>query len=287
MDIRRLKYFVTICEEGNISKAAKKLHIAQPPLSQQLKLLEDELGTKLFERDTRNIKITDAGKTLLYKSKQILELMDSTIKEVRDVNDGLTGKLSIGTVSSAGATILPQLISNFHNKFPHISFEIIDEDTPKITELLTNGLIDIGIIRTPYNLDGFQSISLTDDPMIVISKKVYWNDNTKSLYLKDLSGVPLLVQRRYEQDIISLCNQAGFEPNIICRSNDVRTIILWSISDMGLAIVPKNCIHLIPNTNLFYKELNEPSLRVGTSIIWSDKRYNSSATRHFIECLDL
>ena len=88
--------------------------------------------------------------------------MDIAIKEVKDISDGLAGKLSIGTVSAAGATFLPQLISNFHSKFPNISFEIIDEDTPRIIELLSKGFIDIGIIRTPYNTEGFRSYQFTE-----------------------------------------------------------------------------------------------------------------------------
>ena len=111
MDIKQLKYFIAIAEEGSISKAAKRLHMAQPPLSQQLKAMESELGVELFERSTRKLEITSSGQAMYHKAKQILKLMDIAIKEVKDISDGLAGKLSIGTVSAAGATFLPQLIS--------------------------------------------------------------------------------------------------------------------------------------------------------------------------------
>ena len=136
---------------------------------------------------------------MYHKAKQILQLMDITIKEVKDINDGLAGKLSIGTVSAAGATFLPQLISSFHSKFPNVSFEIIDEDTSSIIELLSKGLIDVGIIRTPYNTEGFEVINLPEEPMIVASKIDYWDKKKTIISLKDLNELPLVLHRRYEK----------------------------------------------------------------------------------------
>lgn len=129
MDIRQLRYFLTIADEGSISKAAEKLHMSQPPLSQQLKLLETELGVQLFERNTRKITLTNVGEALLYRTRQILDLFELTKNEVMDINEGLDGTLSIGTVSSAGATFLPDIMQRFHQKYPRVKFEILDEDS--------------------------------------------------------------------------------------------------------------------------------------------------------------
>jgi len=114
MDIRQLRYFLTIADEGSISKAAEKLHMSQPPLSQQLKLLETE---------------TNVGEALLYRTRQILDLFELTKNEVIDINEGPDGTLSIGTVSSAGATFLPDKMQRFHHKYPRVKFEILDEDS--------------------------------------------------------------------------------------------------------------------------------------------------------------
>ncbi|MGY0373711.1 LysR family transcriptional regulator [Clostridium sp. JNZ J1-5] len=287
MDIRQLKYFLTIAEEGSISRAAEKLHMAQPPLSQQLKLLEEELGVKLMERSTRKLQLTDIGKMLQHRAKQILELVDTTIKEVKDISEGLQGTLSIGTVSSAGATLLPEKIHSFHKKYPGINFEILDEDTYKIIDLLNKGVIDIGIIRTPFNLENFESICLPNETMIAISRNITWKDEQESIYLADLVNKPLIIQRRYEEVILELCHSAGFEPRILCRSNDVRTVLLWASTGLGISIVPKACIDLLPDTNLQYIEIAEPSLKVGTAIIWPKTRYMSSAARHFLETFNL
>lgn len=282
MDIRMLTYFIAIAEEGSISKAAERLHMAQPPLSHQLKLLEEELGVKLVQRTTRKLQLTDAGKALQHRSKQLLELLETSIKEVKDINEGLQGRLSIGTVSSAGATLLPERVQSFHVRYPGIDFEILDEDTNKIIELLNHGVVDIGIIRTPFNLENFEAVILPEEPMVAVSN-LDWFEASKSLRLKYLKDKPLIVQRRNEKIIYELCIESGFKPRILCRSNDVRTILLWASTGLGIAIVPKNCINLVPSTDLNYIEISEPSLMTGTAVIWPKQRYISSAAKHFLE----
>ncbi|HEY5563812.1 MAG TPA: LysR family transcriptional regulator [Clostridiaceae bacterium] len=283
MNIKQLTYFLTIVEEGTILKASKKLHIAQPPLSQQLKLLEEELGCILIERTTRKSQITDTGKKLYNGAKKILELIDTTTKEVRDVKEGLQGSLSIGTVSALGASFLPERFSSFHQKYPGIKFDIYDENTNKIIELLEQGLIDIGIIRTPFNLDKFEAIILPDVPMIAVSRNLEVEKVCENIRLSDLINMPLIVQQRYEKTIVELCFKEGLTPNIFCRSNDVRTILLWAAAGMGTAIVPKDCLHLINDINVEHKEIRETSLNIGTAIIWTRNCYLTAVARHFLD----
>jgi DNA-binding transcriptional LysR family regulator len=282
MDIRQLTYFLAIAEEGNISKAAERLHIAQPPLSNQLKLLENELGVTLIKRNTRKLQITDAGRKLQDRAKQLIELMDSTVKEVKDIDEGILGTLSIGTVSSVGATILPELISKLMSKYPNINLEIFDQDTNNILELLNNRIIEIGIIRTPFNTDTFDSIILPDEPMVVASSTPLAETST-SIYLNSLMDKPFIVQKRFEKTILKCCQKLNFEPRIICKSNDVRTMLLWATTGLGVAILPKNCMNLAPNLSLFYKEITEPDLHVGTAIVWEKNRYLSSVAKHFLD----
>lgn len=282
LDIRKLIYFRTIVDEGNITKAAEKLHIAQPPLSHQLKLLEDELGIKLIERNTRKFQITDAGQMLYRRGEQILELMNTTIKELRDLNEGLEGTLSIGTISSFSDTILPFKIHSLNLKYPKINFEIRETGTEKIIELLKSGVIEIGIIRTPYNLEIFESILLPNEPMIAASSEYLNDNNAQSINLAELANKPLLVHRRYEKMILEACYKSGFEPRILCKIDDTSSILLWAATGMGVAIIPKDWINLVPNTNLKYKEINEPSLITRTAILWMRNRHLSSVARNFI-----
>ena len=257
--------------------------MSQPPLSQQLKLLETELGVQLFERNTRKITLTNVGEALLYRTRQILDLFELTKNEVMDINEGLDGTLSIGTVSSAGATFLPDIMQRFHQKYPRVKFEILDEDSDKIMEMLTHGMIDLGIIRTPFNQNGFEYIELSSVPFSIASNDVFWALESEEIDLSVLADKPLLVQRRYEKDIYTAFNAFGVKPKILCKSNDVRTILSWADSGFGIALVPSDCRFLLPASSLNYINLKDSFLNIGTAIIWSNKQYLKKLARHFIE----
>ena len=257
--------------------------MSQPPLSQQLKLLEYELGVMLVERSTRKIQLTDTGKILKHRAEQMIGLMETTVKELKDINEGIQGTLSIGTVSSSGATLLPERIRSFHEKYPGINFQIWEGDTYRILDLLNSGVIEIGIIRNPFNSEIFEWICLPNEPMVAASSSLHWDEDQNSISLTELINKPLVVDRRFEKIIVSACQKAGFEPRILCRSDDVRSILLWANTGIGVAIVPKAAVGLIPSTNLKYKEINEPSLETKTAVIWMKNRYLSSASRHFLE----
>ncbi|WP_407314482.1 LysR family transcriptional regulator [Desulfosporosinus sp. SB140] len=282
MDLRQLAYFLAIVEEGNITRASERLHIAQPPLSQQLKLLEEELGVVLIERNTRKIQITDAGRLLQNRAKQILELTEKTAKELRDIKEGLQGTLSIGTVSSAGETLLP-LIQRFHEEYPCIDFHIRESGTFEILELIKSGVVEIGIIRTPFNQDSFECINLYAVPMVAGALgKLFW-DGDGCLELTELKGKPLLMYNRYTTEIKEACRKVGFEPNIMCRIDDTRFILSWANTGMGIAIIPKDMVGLLPDSKLVFREIKEESLVTRTVIIWIKNRYLSAPVRHFLE----
>ena len=284
MDIRQLRYFLAIAEEEQITSAAKRLHIAQPPLSQQLKSLENELGVKLVERGSRKIQLTDAGQILRNRAEQILELTEATARELKDFSEGLQGTLSIGAVSSSGAALLPKRIHSFNRKCPGINFEIWEGNTYRILEILNSGVIEIGIVRTPFNIENFESIPLPIEPMVAaISGNHFLGEHQSQICLTDLKDKPLIIYRRFEKIIIQACEKAGFEPKIFCKTDDARTTLLWADSGMGIAIVPKVALELIRSPNLKYKEIKESSLETQIVAIWMKNRYLSTAARHFLE----
>lgn len=284
MDIRQLKYFLAIAEEEQITGAAKKLNMAQPPLSQQLKLLEDELGVKLVERGSRKLQLTEAGQLLRNRAEQILEITETTTKELKDFNEGISGTLTIGAVSSSGATLLPEPVSSFRKNYPGINFEIWEGNTYRILEILNNGVIEIGIVRTPFNIENFESIRLPSEPMVAVySSNFQWKNNKTSIALNELESKPLILYRRFEKLIKECCSNAGFEPAILCKNDDARTTLLWAEAGMGIAIVPRGALKLFANSNLKYKEINEPSLETQIAAIWIKGRYLSTAAKHFLE----
>ncbi|MEY9976296.1 LysR family transcriptional regulator [Lysinibacillus sp. RC79] len=285
MDIKQLKYFLAIADEGNITKAAEKLHMAQPPLSKQLKILEDELGIQLFERNTRNLKITESGERLQYRAKQIIDLLETTVKELKDFDEGKCGILKIGTLAVTGDAILPDQIYKFNQIYPNIGFQIIHRNTPEILDMLKKGLIDIGIVRTPIDSEYLDSILLPEEPMVAVTVgEPFWKENESSkIAISDLFEQPLLVHNRYEKMITMVCQNAGFEPKIIGRIDDTRSILLWANLGIGIAIVQRDWLQLFKNNDFKYKEISEKSLLTQTAIVWMKNQYMTTTARHFIE----
>ncbi|PGK31683.1 LysR family transcriptional regulator [Priestia megaterium] len=283
MDIKQLIYFLTIAEEGNISKAADRLHMAQPPLSQQLKLLEEELGVILFERNTRRMQITDAGQLLQNRAQQIIDLMEKTSKELNDLKEGSQGLLSIGTISSAGETLVPIMVQNFHKVYPGVDFRIKESSTFEILELVKRGVVEIGIIRTPFNLETFDYISLPEEPMMAAALDSLVNTNKTFLNLDELKGKPLLFHNRYANNIEEACKKSGFEPKVKCRIDDTRTMLNWAGDGMGIALIPRDMMALIPDSNLHFIEIKEETLATKIIVIWKKNHYLSTIARHFLE----
>ncbi|SMQ72123.1 DNA-binding transcriptional regulator, LysR family [Bacillus sp. OV166] len=297
MDIRHLKYFITIVEEGKISQAAKRLNMAQPPLSQQLKQLEDELGVTLFERHTRKMIITEEGMLFYQRAKEIMELITGTIEEVKEFSQGTRGTLSIGTISALGAQILPEKIRDFQIHYPDVQFQVWEGDPNRIMELVENRIIELGIVRLPIDNSIFDMIHLPDEPIVVaMSNKWNCDDDRPFIMLSELEEKPLMLLRRqqgtsmYNQDMYTgdvvktACLNAGFEPKIICESSDIMTLLTWANHDIGIALVPKSALNLIPNTQLIIKEIIQPSIMARPSaLIWLKGRYLSSISRKFME----
>lgn len=286
MDIKQLKYFLTIAEEGQITSAAKKLNMSQPPLSQQLKLLEEELGVKLVERGSRHLQLTETGKLLMNRSRQILELTNSVIKEVKDFSEGLQGTLSIGTVSSSGSTLLNERVSEFHKKYNRIKFEIYEGNTFTLIDLLNKGIIEAGIVRTPFNALNLECKYVKVEPMIAAIPKEYYSGPAQvTIPVSGLKNKPLIIYRRFEQLIFETCIEHGFEPEVYCKCDDARTALLWANAGFGISIVPKSAFELAANSNLLYKEIESEKLTTKIAAIWVKDRYISPIASKFIESL--
>ena len=287
MDFRDMKNFYAIVEEGNISNAAKRLNIAQPPLSKQMKQLEDNLGVQLFERGSRRIRLTEAGHLLRERVEQILGLVDGTVKEITELNSGLGGTLSIGTVTTSGAVLLPNLIKKFHSLYPKITFQLWEGDGYRILELLGNRVIDIGIIRAPFDSEIYESIILPDEPLVIAMNRdeYYCGQDSENIRLRELANEPLIVPLRWKAMFMEQCEKAGFKPNIVSISDSILLNILWAKQGIGMALVPKSTKGLISDAVLTYKTIVEPTISTQTVIVWLRNCNLSASSKHFLDLL--
>ena len=260
--------------------------MAQPPLSQQLKLIESELGVQLVERGPRQIKLTEAGRLLQDRAGQIIELLNATTVELQDLNSGSRGALSIGAVASAGATFLPERIRHFHAQYPGIHFQFWEGSTLRILELLQNGVIEIGIARAIYDPDIFQAYDLPAEPMIAAQKLTGTpKPQAVRMQVTELRDKPLLIHRSNEAMISEVCRKNGFRPSILCRGDDVRSLLAWADAGLGVAIVLKSATGLVPSNHLTFQEIADPTLSIKKAIIWNRNRYLSNVAKNFLACL--
>lgn len=283
MDIKQLLYFVTIVNEGNITAAARKLHIAQPALSNHIRNLEDDLDVKLFHRGPRKITLTDAGKILYTKANNILEIKQSIRKELEDNKFGFKGTLKIGTISAIDADLLENNFLKFHEKYNNIKYELYEGITPEIIDLLFSRIIEIGIVRTPFDRTGLNTTYLKAEPMIA----AYKNDRDldkfeESISIKNLNEKPLIIYRRFEDLIITAFQKSEVDPYIFCINDDSRTSLLWANAGLGVAIVPISSKNLVLANNLKFKVIDDESLLTQVAIITLENSSLSAVATNFL-----
>lgn len=271
MDLKQMEYFITIADSGSISLAAKTLHMSQPPLSIQIKNLEEELGTTLFIRDSRHIELTESGKIFYKRAQGILSLSKTTVDEIADINKKRS--FHVGITPTTISFFLPYL-KKLVSKYPNIHFEIYDDDTFTLVDLLKNGAIEAACIRTPVNLGSIQAISLKKEKMIIASNHAL----PQKISLKDMQNKPLILYRRYYSFILDAFSQSNIEPNIFSICNDGRTSISLLNTIDAYAILPESMLPLCKDLNV--SMIDEVTLE--TEILFA---YNKNTHSQFVKDL--
>lgn len=269
MNLKQLEYFLAIVEEGQITAAAQKLHISQPPLSYQIHLLEKELGAKVFVRGSKGITLTESGKQLKQRAEQILSLAELTKNEIGKYHQGKSGTLRIGTVSTSAGLLPNKEMQQLTADYPHIHFEIYEDNTFNILDKLKNGMIELGVVRTPFNNQNIEGKYFNTEPMIAVFGEPLQSWSKKeTVALADLSEQPLVIYRRFEQLIHATFADQQLHTFISCTCDDGRTAITWAKSGMGIAIVPASIGKMMKVDKANYKTIDYPEWWTKLAIIW-------------------
>lgn len=279
MDIRQMKYFKTIVEEGTISKAAQVLHMAQPPLSIQLKQLEEELGITLLKRGNKQIELTDAGMRFYKRCLQILDLTEITKNELKESFQYI---LRIGITSSNGGLIQQDNIKHFIEHYDHVQYRIYEGSTYEILDLLLSHNIDLGIVRTPFDTSKVNTFYLEKEPMIAIGKKEYFINTKRKI--KDFKDTPLIIHQRYLSLINDYCLNKLIQIQLKVTCDDSRTSLIWANSGIGVAICPMSSLALPYDHSLVYTILEDKNLYTGIAFITRKNEEVSALLNEFIEC---
>lgn len=287
MDIRQLKYFVTIAEEGKITTAAKKLNIAQPPLSKQLKQMEEELGVVLFDRDNKSLNLTLEGERLLLRAKELLNKLDETMVEVQELRKGTGGILSVGSNLYCASLILSKVV-DIREKNPGLTFKVWEGETIHLIKMLSKRQIEIAITNSPITEKSISQMTLESDPYVLVLPGKWTWSGSEQCRLEEIIDLPLILLRpnyglgAYGQ-IANEFQRLDLEPNILCECQDLIMLLGLVSSGFGATILPLSLLSLHSLGGLRVIQLKDKTLISEPKVIWRKNSYLSKAAKEFLK----
>ncbi|MHA3080223.1 LysR family transcriptional regulator [Acinetobacter sp. ANC 5502] len=266
IEIHKLNAFVAVVEESNISKAANRLYMQQPPLTRLIKSLEQELGTVLFKRLPRGVEVTEAGRVLYQEAVSILAHAQAIPKRVQNIAQGLEGQLHIGFTHSVGLhPFLPTLLRQFREQFPAVTIQLEEESSRDLIDAVLNEKLDLIFLRKPAPLRAkLQSVHVLDEPLIVALPSNHpLTEKSGAIRLLDLEPYEFVLYRRLAgqdlfDNILAHCYQAGFSPNIVQEAPRLTSSLNLIAAGIGVSIVPAS-IQDFWNKQIVYKTLKAES----------------------------
>jgi DNA-binding transcriptional LysR family regulator len=249
IELRHLRYFVAVAEELHFSRAALRLHLAQPPLSQQIRKLEQILGYPLFDRTSRSVSLTAAGITFLDRAHRTLRNVDRDIEEARSIGRGEVGSLHIGFVGSAMLTTLPAVFRRYRAVHPNVRLHLHESFTSKVIEGLQNGTLDAGLLRDGDPTDGLIATPVYEEAFVAVLPANHPRARQRTLSLTVLRDEPFIHYprsagaRAFEKPL-QLCEEHGFRPQIVQEASHWLSILRLIGAGLGVSIAPA-CVRYI------------------------------------------
>jgi DNA-binding transcriptional LysR family regulator len=264
VELRQLRYFVAVAEERHFGRAAKRLRLSQPPLSAQIKGLEEELGVKLFQRSTRQVALTDAGRTFLEGAEGILEAVEEAKEAAKGADEGVRGRLEIGFISSATLGLLPPAIRLFRERFGGVEIELRELTSAQQIDALYAGEIRVGLVRLPLRAPGLRFEPLQEESFLVALPSGHPLEALESVPLEAMVDQPLIFFTRQlmpslHAQIVELFQRVGAFPNVVQHAVHLQTIVGLVASDVGLAILPEPAERL-SREGVVYRSLDAPDV---------------------------
>jgi DNA-binding transcriptional LysR family regulator len=289
VELRQLRYFIAIAEEGNLSRAAKRLNVSQPPLSTQMKRLEDELGVQLLERSNRGVSLTAAGSIFFEETRAVLARLEHAKSKTQEADRGDVGMLSIGFVSIADYGILPPALKNFRSSFPLVEVQLHELTTDAQIRELRAARLDLGIGLAPVDEPDLEFDRLLREELVLAAPSGHpAAKGDRAIELSALSKESFIVPPRdvapglYDLTI-SHCRSAGFTPRITQHARQMQTVIGLVSCGMGFALVPASISNL-KRTGVRYRQLRGKAALVELGVLCL-RGVDSALRRHFVEAL--
>ncbi len=264
LESRQLRYFVTVARERNFTRAAEKLHIAQPPLSRQIQQLEDEFGVALFDRGSRPLALTDAGRLLFEQATQVLDRMDEMKTMMRRLHEAERIRFSIGFVASTLYGYLPEVIRRYRAARPGVELSLLELTTMEQVVALKEGRIDVGFGRIGFNDAGIVDTLLRNERLSAALPLTHpLASRTGQIRLEELAGSALVVYPKsprpsYADQVLALFRERDIKPIAVHEVRELQTALGLVAADSGVCLVPAS-VERLRRDNVVYRPLQEPS----------------------------
>jgi len=290
IELRHLRYFLAVTETLHFSRAARRLGMAQPPLSQQIKRLEQLLGHALFERTTRGVKLTPAGQLLARRARSTMEKVDEDLAQVRRLGRGEEGTLTVGFSGSVMFTELPAAIQSFRHRYPKVELRLRELVTSAQIAALLNGQIDLAFLRDGDPTEGIRITTLLKEKYVAVLPEAHALARRRTLSVKALEGEPFVMFARrmgplaYDRTI-ACCERGGFRPNIVQDAPQWLTLVRLVSAGLGVTLAPA-CVARVAVPGVVYREVNaacrtsiDLGVKVGVESVLA-RNFTEIANRH-------
>ncbi|MCC3357115.1 LysR family transcriptional regulator [Bacillus sp. REN16] len=281
MDIKQLRYFIAIAEEKNITAAANRLHMSQPPLSMQLKQLEEELKVKLFERNGKRMELTDKGDILYQRALHLVNSVEEIKNEIQETEEGTKGVLAVG-INTLSVSGFSDLLRAFHKKYPLVTLKVVQNDSYYLGEMVNSRAIELAFVRLPLEHRGFIYEHLISEPFVFVSKK-----KKDMILLEEISQIPLIIPSTEGLGSYNIIHEAFSKRKLqfssIAECSDMHVLIELVKGGLGATIVPKSVLDVYGDGTLYSAPIKDADLYSSLGIIWLEHHYLSTPAKNFIE----
>lgn len=291
MELRVLRYFLTVAREGSITGAANFLHVTQPTLSRQIKDLEEELGQKLLVRSNHNVTLTAEGMLLRKRAEEIIDMVDKTEAEFNSMEERISGDIYIGGGETVAMKLIAEIVKDLQENYPDIRYHLYSGNAGDVTERLDKGLLDFGILIQPADISKYDYINLpAKDVWGVLMRKDSPLATKEFIKRKDLLNVPLIcsiqaMQQTAAKNEFSEWFGEDFDKlNVVTTFNLIYNAAIMAEEGIGYVIGLDKLVNTTDNSNLCFKPL-EPKLEAGLNIVWKKYQVFSSAAELFLKKL--
>lgn len=272
MELRHLRYFVAVAEELHFGRAATRLAIVQPSLSQQIQQLEHELGFPLLVRTKRSVELTDAGKVFLVEAQKILAQVQEAKRAARRANVGEVGRLAIGYISSSTYDLLPMMLRTYREHFPDVEVILRELTSQEQVRALEDDAIQIGLLRLPISSPLLNTEVMRREPIVAVLPERHSLARQEQITVAQLANEPFVLQSRqrgagYYMQLMKLCLAAGFSPNVVQEVTEMHTIVSLVAAGIGVSLVPLS-IRDIRSQGVVYRELEAPVTLTEIAVAW-------------------